>query len=116
MTGAGHARRRRDKITRPPALAIALAGVATAFFAMPFVGLLWRVPWGSVWSVLSDGDVGRALRLSIQCSLAATALSTLFGVPLAWVLATVVVGVWMMRRGEEKVVAKRLREVLEKRS
>src|SRR4029453_10416697 len=27
-----------------------------------------------------------------------------------------VVGVWMMRRGEEKVVAKRLREVLEKRS
>jgi len=27
-----------------------------------------------------------------------------------------VVGVWMMRRGEEKVVAKRLREVLENRS
>ena len=66
-----------------------LAAVAVAFFALPFVGLLWRAPWGSAWSVLTDHAVGQALRLSIECSLAATALSALFGVPLAWVLATV---------------------------
>ena len=59
-----------------------LAAVAVAFFALPFIGLLWRVPWGSAWSVLTDHNVGQALRLSIECSLAATALSALFGVPL----------------------------------
>ena len=89
MTAAAATRRRRDGTTRPPALAIALAAVAAAFFVLPFVGLLWRVPWSAAWSVLTNGDVGRALRLSIECSLAATVLSTLFGVPLAWVLATV---------------------------
>ncbi len=89
VTAPAAARRRRAGTTRPPALAIALATVAAAFFALPFVGLLWRVPWSAAWSVLTNGDVGKALWLSIECSLAATALSTLFGVPLAWVLATV---------------------------
>jgi len=65
-----------------------LAVVPIIFFALPFVGLLWRTPWASVWSVLTDSDVGRALWLSIVCSLWATALSTVFGVPLAWLLAT----------------------------
>ena len=76
-------------MARPPLLAVVLAAVAVAFFALPFIGLLWRVPWGSAWSVLTNHAVGQALRLSIECSLAATALSALFGVPLAWVLATV---------------------------
>ena len=63
--------------------------VAIVFFALPFIGLLWRVPWGSVWSVLDDDQVRMALWLSIRTSLMATALSLLLGVPLAWLLARV---------------------------
>ncbi len=68
---------------------LVLAVVAIAFFALPFLGLLWRAPWWSAWDVLADDDVRAALRLSIVCSLWATALSIVFGVPLAWLLARV---------------------------
>jgi molybdate transport system permease protein len=64
-----------------------LASIAIAFFALPLIGLLWRAPWGSAWSYLTDDDVVTALRLSLVCSLWATALSVVFGVPLAWLLA-----------------------------
>jgi molybdate transport system permease protein len=60
-----------------------------AFFALPFLGLLWRLPWGDVGSLLTEESSRDALRLSLVCSLAATGLSILFGVPLAWVLARV---------------------------
>jgi molybdate transport system permease protein len=70
-----------------PVLVLAL--VAIAFFALPLVGLMWRAPWGDVWQYLSDDTTRTALRLSIVCSLWATALSILFGVPLAWLLARV---------------------------
>ncbi len=80
--------RRRDR-ERLPLAVLVLAIVAIAFFAMPFIGLVWRVPWSSVWSTLTASGVGAALRLSIICSLWATALSTVFGVPLAWLLARV---------------------------
>lgn len=76
------------RAARPPLLAIVLAIVAIAFFALPFLGLVWRVPWSSAWSVLSASGVGEALWLSAVCSFWATVLSALFGVPLAWVLAT----------------------------
>jgi len=80
--------RRRDRERLPlPVLVLAIAAVA--FFALPFIGLLWRMPWSSMWSTLTDSGVGAALRLSIICSLWATALSTVFGVPLAWLLARV---------------------------
>ncbi len=66
-----------------------IAGAAIAFFALPFVGLLWRMPWVDVWEVLTDSTVRTALRLSIVTSLWATSLSLIFGVPLAWLLARV---------------------------
>jgi len=72
---------------RPPAIALAIAGIAIAFFALPIVGLLQRAPWSQVWSDLTADTTIDALRLSAVCSLAATALSLLFGVPLAWALA-----------------------------
>ena len=72
---------------RPPAAAVALAAVAVAFFALPFLGLLWRAPWSRAWSIVSAGPVRTALLLSIECSLIAAGISLLFGVPLAWVLA-----------------------------
>src|SRR5262249_55855272 len=64
-----------------------IAVVAICFFALPFLGLLWRAPWGEVWDVLSTSSAVTALRLSLVCSLWSTALSLFFGVPLAWLLA-----------------------------
>jgi molybdate transport system permease protein len=81
--------RRRRTSDRLPAPALVLAALAIAFFALPLVGLLWRIPWTHAWSVLSTSEARAALRLSIVCSLWATAISLLLGVPLAWLLARV---------------------------
>ena len=64
-----------------------LAGVAAMFFVAPLAGLLWRAPWTQVGDQLGGSEVRQALGLSFVCSLAATAVSIVFGVPLAWVLA-----------------------------
>ncbi|MFZ9385010.1 MAG: ABC transporter permease [Ilumatobacteraceae bacterium] len=80
---------RRRRIDRPPIGVSVLAVIATAFFALPFVGLLWRTPWSDVADVITDQSVRRALWLSIQTSVLATVFAVLFGVPLAWVLARV---------------------------
>lgn len=72
-----------------PLPALALAVIAIAFFALPLVGLLWKAPWSGAWSILTTTRSLTALRLSIYCSLWATALSLAFGVPLAWMLARV---------------------------
>jgi len=79
--------RRGAGADRPPWPVLVLAGVATLFFALPFLGLLWRVPWGDAWRLLTEESSLQALRLSLVCSLSATVLSVVFGVPLAWVLA-----------------------------
>jgi len=82
-------RRREVGRERLPLTALLLAAVAIAFFALPFVGLLWRLPWGSVLDVAGRSSVRTALWLSLRTSLAATVLSLVFGVPLAWLLARV---------------------------
>jgi molybdate transport system permease protein len=82
-------RRRRVDRQRLPVPALILAIIAIAFFALPFIGLVWRAPWSTTWEVLSDPQVRQALWLSIECSLWATGLSVVFGVPLAWLLARV---------------------------
>jgi molybdate transport system permease protein len=68
---------------------VVLGGVAAAFFLLPLIGLMWRAPWGSLPRLLGGGDTRAALELSLICSLWATALSVLFGLPLAWLLARV---------------------------
>ncbi len=78
---------RRTDLARPPWFVIAIAAIAVAFFALPFIGLLWRVPWGDAWSLLTTDSSLTALRLSVECSLAAAVISFVLGVPLAWVLA-----------------------------
>lgn len=83
------ARRRRVRRVSLPIPVLALAAVAVIFFALPLVGLLWRAPWSSAWEYLTDDDALTALRLSMICSLWATGLSVVFGVPLAWLLARV---------------------------
>jgi molybdate transport system permease protein len=74
---------------RPPAIAVAVGALAAALFLLPFAGLLWRAPWSSLWDELTTPEIRTALRLSVVCSLSATALSVLLGLPLAWLLARV---------------------------
>ncbi|MFL6071854.1 MAG: ABC transporter permease [Mycobacteriales bacterium] len=54
---------------------------------MPLVGLLVRAPWSSLPRRLTAPGVLDALRLSLVTATAATAVSIVFGVPLAWLLA-----------------------------
>lgn len=61
--------------------------LAIAFFILPLVGLLARTPWRELGTQLASAEVRTALRLSLVCSLAATAISALLGIPLAWTLA-----------------------------
>jgi molybdate transport system permease protein len=78
--------RRRVK-PRPPAALVVLACLGLAFFFLPLVALLIRVPWGDLGSLLASEVVTDALRLSLVSSVAATAISLVLGVPLAWLLA-----------------------------
>ena len=63
------------------------ATIAVAFLLLPLLGLLVRAPWRSLDRVLAESQVVDALRLSLICASAATVVSLVFGVPLAWVLA-----------------------------
>jgi molybdate transport system permease protein len=74
---------------RLPAPVLVLAVLGALFFALPLVGLLWRAPWTKAWHYFTDHDSLTALKLSLVSSLWAAGLSTLFGVPLAWLLARV---------------------------
>ncbi|MBA2608116.1 MAG: molybdate ABC transporter permease subunit [Actinobacteria bacterium] len=64
-----------------------MATVTIAFFALPLLALMQRARWSTLWSDLTTGPALDALRLSVACAAAATALSLVFGTPLAWVLA-----------------------------
>jgi molybdate transport system permease protein len=79
--------RRRDRRAGAPWPLATLAAVAVAFLLLPLAGLLVRAPWRSLPSLVRDPLVREALRLSLLSASAATALSLLVGVPLAWVLA-----------------------------
>jgi molybdate transport system permease protein len=63
--------------------------LAGAFFALPLLGLLRRASWSTLAADLTTPEALAALRLSLVCSLAATCLSVLLGMPLAWILARV---------------------------
>jgi molybdate transport system permease protein len=88
-TEAVATRPRRVGRERLPLPALVLAIAAIAFFALPFLGLVWKAPWGDVWSILTSEGSVTALRLSLWCSLWATVAALVFGVPLAWLLARV---------------------------
>ena len=80
MTGRGR---------RSPRLPLAFAIVGAAFFVLPLAGLAWRAPWRHLLDDLTTPEARVALRLSLVCSLWATLISVVFGLPLAWVLARV---------------------------
>jgi len=81
---------RHDRLRRRPPVALVVpAAVGVAFIALPVVALLQRAPWSSLGEILGRDVVADALRLSVSTALAATVLSLVVGVPLAWVLARV---------------------------
>ncbi|GAA2747808.1 MULTISPECIES: ABC transporter permease [Kitasatospora] len=83
---ARSARRRRQRQRIPYALLLpALLGLA--FLVLPLVGLLVRAPWSALPEQLSSPEVWQALKLSLISATAATAVSLVLGVPLAWLLA-----------------------------
>ncbi|THV30266.1 ABC transporter permease [Glycomyces paridis] len=76
--------RRRRRI---PAALLAPAVLGLAFLILPLAGLLARAPWSELPARLAEPAMLDALRLSLVTATAATALSLLFGVPIAWLLA-----------------------------
>jgi molybdate transport system permease protein len=72
---------------RPPVIVLLAATVAVAFFVLPLIGLVQRASWSTLAGDLGSTESRSALRLSLICSLAATGLSIIFGLPLAWALA-----------------------------
>ncbi len=72
---------------RPPVFALVVASLTVAFLAIPLIGLLTKASWSTLWNDLTTPVALDALRLSLICSLWATGLSLVLGVPLAWVLA-----------------------------
>ena len=74
---------------RAPLGFVPLAALAVAFLAIPLIGLVLRTPWRNLPTDLGAPGVLTALRLSLQCSVSAVAVSIVIGVPLAWLLARV---------------------------
>jgi molybdate transport system permease protein len=67
---------------------VVVAALSLALFlALPLVGLLARAPWAEVVGGIGDPSIRKALLLSLVCTTAATLLSAVFGIPLAWLLA-----------------------------
>jgi molybdate transport system permease protein len=78
---------RRAGVARAPWALVPLAAIAVAFIAVPFLALLQRTPWGDLGELVRQPVVTDALRLSITTAFAATGVSLVLGIPLAWMLA-----------------------------
>ncbi|NEM90765.1 molybdate ABC transporter permease subunit [Galbitalea soli] len=87
MRASRRSRRGDGRGTRIPGVLVVPAAIGLAFLVLPLVALLARVPWGQLGEILAAPEIGSALGLSLGCGLAATALSLVLGIPLAWVLA-----------------------------
>jgi molybdate transport system permease protein len=79
--------RRRATGVRPPLLVVPPAVLGVLFLALPTIAVLVRTPWRHLGAIYRNQGVWTALRISIESSLEATALSVVIGVPLAWALA-----------------------------
>jgi molybdate transport system permease protein len=90
--GRGTGRRARAAPPAPAGLPWPLAVpavIGVAFLLLPLAGLLLRAPWRGLPHVLAAAGVAAALKLSLLCATAATGVSVLLGVPMAWLLARV---------------------------
>lgn len=84
-----HQRRpgRRLNQGRAPVVLLLPSLVGLAFLTLPVIGLLVRTPWSRLTQDIAATDTWTALRLSLECATAATGVSLVLGVPLAWLLA-----------------------------
>lgn len=88
MKNEGEARATRRRIRAPlPLFILVPAAVGLALFVVPVLGLLVGAPWGKLPGLLWTGMVADTIWLSLLSSMAASAISLLLGVPLAWILA-----------------------------
>jgi len=62
---------------------------AATLLGVPLVAIVTRAPWPTLAHDLTTPEVLTALRLSLVCSVLATTVSVLLGLPLAWLLARV---------------------------
>ncbi|HET7419391.1 MAG TPA: ABC transporter permease [Candidatus Dormibacteraeota bacterium] len=72
---------------RIPGPLIALAAAGLLLFLLPLAGLVVRAPWDQLGGELTAPETLTALELSIFCSLTATAVALVLGVPLALLLS-----------------------------
>ncbi|MEU4296310.1 ABC transporter permease [Kitasatospora aureofaciens] len=79
--------RRHPGSQRVPVTLLLPALLGLAFLVLPLIGLLVRAPWSGLSEQLTSSAVWDALRLSLICATAATGVSLVLGVPLAWLLA-----------------------------
>ncbi len=77
---------KRRRVERAPKAVVVVAVITVVFLVLPLVGLLHEVAWSSLGHDLSTPVARDALRLSLVTSVAATCISLLLGLPLAWVL------------------------------
>ncbi|WUO60402.1 ABC transporter permease [Streptomyces sp. NBC_00280] len=63
-----------------------LGGLGLTLFAAPLASLLLRVPWADAATQLWSPQARDALQVSLMCSLCATVLCLVLGVPVAWIL------------------------------
>jgi molybdate transport system permease protein len=64
-----------------------LVALAVGLLLLPTLALVLNTPWGRLGELVTDPGLVQALRLSLVTSLASLVLSTVLGVPLAYVLA-----------------------------
>ncbi|MFK4106124.1 molybdate ABC transporter permease subunit [Streptomyces sp. NPDC019531] len=88
-TLSGGPRRRRVLRGGAPLPLLVPALIGLTFLTLPLIALLIRAPWRSMPGLLTSSEVWQALQLSLLCATAATAVSLVVGVPLAWLLARV---------------------------
>jgi molybdate transport system permease protein len=75
------------KRTRVPPAIWLLAGLGLLLFFLPLAGLIVRAPWNQALGELTDPTTMTALGLSLFCSVTATAIALVLGIPLAMILA-----------------------------
>ncbi|WP_073713075.1 ABC transporter permease [Boudabousia liubingyangii] len=75
--------KRHTEGTPVPWWMIPLAVIGVAFLVIPIVALLLRLPWGSIWELLTAPSSRDALWLSIWTCSVATLACVVFGAPLA---------------------------------
>ncbi|WP_265111453.1 ABC transporter permease [Halosolutus halophilus] len=76
-----------DRVTSPRAVPVLLGTVLLAYFVVPFVAFFGQVRSVDVVGGLAEPSTQEAIRTSLVTAPIATVISTVFGVPLAYVLS-----------------------------